>query len=89
MWEPPSGWILRLGDRFERKEEKMQETVRESYYKKNYLLMEGYKTPNGQIVKKKSDGSLWVAQEVVSNAKCARRTLRSLTRNEARQLGLA
>ena len=89
MWEPPHGWILRLVDRFERKEEKMQETVREGYYKKNYEPMQGYKTPNGQVVKKMTDGSLWVADSPVGGLKCVRRTLRSLTRSEAKQLGLA
>lgn len=67
----------------------MQETMRESYYKKNYVPLEGIAAGDRRVVKKTSDGSLWVADPPVGGVKCTRRTLRSLTRSEAKQLGLA
>lgn len=66
----------------------MQETVRESYFREKYEpLTEEPLT--GQVSKRRSDGSLWITQEVIGGAKCTRRTLRTLTRSEAKQLGLA
>ena len=67
----------------------MQETVRESYYKENYIPLTE-EPLRGQISKRKSDGTLWITKEVIGSAKgCVRRTLRTLTRSEAKQLGLA
>lgn len=66
----------------------MQETVREGYYKQEFEPLTN-EPLTGQVAKRKSDGSLWITKEVIGGLKCTRRVLRTLTRSEAKQLGLA